>query len=59
MLALLDASDVFHQPRGRVEHSLRRVRQLRLVLLEFVAPLLPLSGSHATDYLPGIFFGIW
>ena len=36
----LDAPDAFHQPQGLVEHSLRRVRQLRRVDLGFVTPLL-------------------
>ena len=35
-----DELDAFHQPQGLVEHSLRRVRRVRRVDLQFVTALL-------------------
>ena len=34
----LDEPDAFHQPKGFVEHSLGRVRRVRRVDLQFIAP---------------------
>ena len=54
----LDEPDAAHQSQGLVEYSLRRVRQLRRVVLEFSPGGGPLSAPDPSIYLPGNFEGI-
>ena len=46
LLDALDALDTFQQPQGLVEYSLRRVRRVRRVDMQFVTPYSPLCRPH-------------
>jgi hypothetical protein len=41
LLDALDVLDAFQQPQGLVGYSLRRVRQVRRIDLQFIAPRIP------------------